>query len=170
MTFRKKLFSHFQHSRPPNNSNMSQQHMLSEKQLRAVVLNVNKDIDIPFIREQHEEELMTNFARNINEHLEPAFHSVIGPVFTRCIKLALCQEMSVEERRHEITTLVRGELSEPVSVVLNEHVQLRGIPDGLEHSVLKMVVDKMIKQLVNWTISELDEKVNESLRELGAEP
>jgi len=47
---------------------------------------------------------------------------------------------------------------------------LRGIPDGLEHSVLKMVVDKMIKQLVNWTISELDEKVNESLRELGAEP
>jgi hypothetical protein len=146
---------------------MTQENMLSERQVRAIVLNVNEDVNLPFIREKQEEELITKFVNKINAQLIPAFDAVIGSMFCQCMKLALCEKLPLKERRKQICTIMRAELSQPVADALNEKVDMRGLSEGIERKVLKAIVDKIIKEFVEWTIGEIDEKVNESLRELG---
>lgn len=61
----------------------------------------------------------------------------------RCIKAALDETHSIKSRRKHISTLLRAELSEPLSRQLNERVDCSIIPEKWEGKILKLVSNKV---------------------------
>lgn len=82
-------------------------------------------------------------------------------VYVRCIKLALNEDIHLKERKDQISDLLRGELSDPLTRQLNERVDCSILPENLEGQVLKIVSNKIIDKFVEWTVGEIEEHFEE---------
>jgi len=137
--------------------------MLSDSQVQAIVKKVNKDVNLPFVREERESQIIENVVQTLNPHLEPALNSVCGPVYAKAIKTALNESLSIQQRRKEITELLRGELSLPLAEELNRSIDISVLPEGSEGAVMKVVADEMIEEFVEWVVGKIDEEIDEGL-------
>ncbi|CAM9791514.1 unnamed protein product, partial [Scytosiphon promiscuus] len=126
---------------------------------QVVVRKVNEDLNIPFISEEREGRLIEKFVDRVLPKVEPSMNAIMPQIYVRCIKLALNEAHSIKDRRKEISRILRGELSEPLTRQLNERVDCSIVPEKWEGKVLKVVSDKVIDEFVEWTVSEVDERL-----------
>ncbi|CAM9369715.1 unnamed protein product, partial [Hapterophycus canaliculatus] len=83
--------------------------------VQVVIRKVNEDLDVPFLSEAREGRLIEKFVDRVMPKVEPSMKAIMPDVYVRCIKLALDEAHSIKDRRREISTLLRGELSEPLT-------------------------------------------------------
>eukprot|EP00903_Cladosiphon_okamuranus_P012386 g11608.t1 len=133
--------------------------MLNERQTKVVIRKVNEDIDVPFLSERREERIIEKFVERVLPKVEPSMRAIMPDIYVRCIKEALDETQSIKSRRKHISTLLRGELSEPLTRQLNERVDCSIIPEKWEGKVLKLVSNKVIDEFVEWTVGEVDERL-----------
>lgn len=128
---------------------------------QVVVRKINEDVNLPFVNEEGEEHYIEKLIEKIIPNVEPALDMLIPTIYITCIKLALDENLSLKERRSQITDILREELSEPLSRELNERVDISMIPEGLEGQVLKIVANKVLGEFVEWTVGEVEDKLSE---------
>ncbi|CAN0383201.1 unnamed protein product, partial [Ectocarpus fasciculatus] len=80
-----------------------------------MVRKVNEDLDIPLLSESRERRLIEKVVDRILPKVEPSMQAIMPDVYVRCIKKALDETESIKNRRKQISTLLRGELSEPLT-------------------------------------------------------
>eukprot|EP00752_Nemacystus_decipiens_P018633 g16707.t1 len=131
--------------------------MLNERQTQVVIRKVNEDLDIPLLSEGREAKIIGKLVEKIMPKVEPSMQAIMPEVYVRCIKAALDEAHSIKSRRKHISTLLRAELSEPLSRQLNERVDVSIIPEKWEGKALKIVANKVIDEFVEWTVGEVDE-------------
>ncbi|CAM9916256.1 unnamed protein product [Ectocarpus sp. 12 AP-2014] len=133
--------------------------MLNERQRAVMVRKVNEDLNIPILSESRERRLIEKLVDKIMPKVEPSMQAIMPDVYVRCIKKALDETETIKNRRKHISTILRGELSEPLTRQLNERVDCSGIPEKWEGKVLKLVSNKVIDEFVEWTVGEVDERL-----------
>ncbi|KAL7555323.1 hypothetical protein ACHAWF_019009 [Thalassiosira exigua] len=137
--------------------------LLSEREVRAMVIEINKDVDLPFVGERKEGEMIEKFVRKINPRLGPALEDICGAVYAKAVNIMLDEDTPLPKRRKEIAKLLRRELSKPMARELNERVDFDLLPESWEGKALKIVVDKLIAGSVKLIVCEIDERIEESL-------
>jgi len=137
--------------------------MLSERQMDALVYEINKDyINLPFVSEQKEKVLIEKYAKLLHPHIYPALELLCGKVYADTIQISINEELSIEQRRKQISSLLKSKLSVPLVQELNAKFDIsRLLPEKAEAFLLKIAVDKIIILFVKWVIGELDEKLDE---------
>jgi len=146
------------------------QGLLSDRQARAVVNEMNEDVNIPFLNEETEGNLFQNYVTMLNPHFQTALETICdGTVYATTLKLAL-SDLSIKQRRRQIAALLRQQLSEPLTIELNEKVDFYDsiflsdkTEERIEHEILQRLVNKLLWRLAHWIIHELDEQIEESL-------
>ena len=126
---------------------------------QVVVGKVNEDLDVPWVSERREEAIIKKLVNKIAPKVEPALLAIMPTVYVTCVKLALDESLSLEERRSQISDLLRTELSVPLSRELNERVDCSFMPEKIEGKVLKVVANKVIDEFVEWTVGEVSDKL-----------
>lgn len=120
--------------------------------LQVVVVNVNKELDIPWIPESMEDGIIKSLVDKVLPEVEPSLLTLVPAAYVACIKIALDDQVSLVEKKTHIAALLRAELAEPLSKELNKRVDLFLIPEGMEGKALKVVADKIIDEIVEKTI------------------
>lgn len=137
--------------------------MLSEKHQEVLINRMNKDVDLPLVDEDFEERMLEKVVQKVNPLLEPAMLAFIPEPFVRCMKIALSDTISVEDKREYIQKIMRNEIGIPLSQELNERVDVGFIPERLEGKIFEAISNKFVDTFVEWTVGEIDERVNSSL-------
>ena len=141
--------------------------MMSERQMDALVYEINKDytsIDLPFVSEQKEKVLIEKYAKLLNLHIYPALELLFGQVYADTIKISINEELSIEQRQKQISSLLKSELSVPLVHEINAKFnKSRLLPEQAEAVLLKIAVDTIIALFVKCVIGKLDDKLDESL-------
>ncbi|CAN0326475.1 unnamed protein product [Ascophyllum nodosum] len=132
--------------------------MLNERQRHVAITRLNEEIDIPLLSEKREERMIEKMFDRVMPQVEPSLNRIMPEVWINCIKLALNEHLHIKERRDQISRLVRGELSEPLSREINERVDIKFIPEKIEGKVLKILTNKIIEEIVEWTVGNIDDK------------
>ncbi|CAN0497223.1 unnamed protein product, partial [Scytosiphon promiscuus] len=126
---------------------------------KALVEKVNRDLDIPWIGESMEERLISKVVEKVAPKVEPSLLAIMPAVYVSCIKLALDEEVPIQDRKDRISELLRAELAGPLARELNERVDVKMIPEKMEGEVLKLISKKVINELVEWTVGHVSEKM-----------
>ena len=95
----------------------------------------------------------------VNDKMEPSLRFIMPDVYVECLKIALTEGMSAAERRKQISEKMIAELEPGMTKALDERIDSRLIPDRWEDDLLRLVVKKVIREFVEWTVGELDEKL-----------
>lgn len=127
-----------------------------------VVDKVNEDVNLPLVSEVREERMIQRIVETISPMVEPSLKMLMPDIYVTCIKLALNEELSRKEREEQISDIMRGELSDPLTHQLNERVDLRFVPEGLEGVMLKIVSNKIIDEFVERTVGKVSEELEEA--------
>eukprot|EP01025_Chloroclados_australasicus_P011571 TRINITY_DN1505_c0_g1_i1.p3 TRINITY_DN1505_c0_g1~~TRINITY_DN1505_c0_g1_i1.p3 ORF type:complete len:150 (+),score=25.98 TRINITY_DN1505_c0_g1_i1:216-665(+) len=141
--------------------------MLSDKQKQLVVWQVNQDLDVPFVGESQEGEWIGKLVDRINPSIAPALESILPMVYLECIRIALNEEMTSDQRRAEISQRLVAELNAPLAKQLNDRVDVSFIPESFEGTALEKVSEKIIQKFVKWTVGELQQKLDSEYEEAG---
>lgn len=120
---------------------------------------VNRDLDIPWIGESMEERLISKVVDKVAPKVEPSLLAIMPAVYVACIKLALNEEVPIQDRKDRISELLRAELAGPLARELNERVDVNMIPEKMEGAVLKQIAKKVIDEFVEWTVGHVSEKM-----------
>lgn len=139
--------------------------MLSERQVEVVVRKANEEVDLPFVSEGRESRLIAKVVERINPELEPSLLRVMPKINVEMIKLLLAEGMPLKTRRARLVDLVHEQLAEPLTEALNERVDVSMLPERAEGKVMRKIVERLLEEMVDWSVSEVDERVAEELAE-----
>lgn len=145
--------------------------MLSDNQLEVIKNRVNAEADIPFIREEMEGRIISKVLDVLNPKLEPALRAICPAPYVECLKIALTEGVPVEEKRERISTILRDEMERPLARELSGNMDVALIPENVEEGVMRLVAQKTIEEFVEWTVGEVDERMQgrlEMSRELAS--
>lgn len=145
--------------------------MLSENQKEIVINQVNAETDIPFMRESTESRIISKIVETLNPHIEPSLRSLCPAPYVDCLKLALQEGVPIEEKRLQISEILRGELAEPLADKLAGVLDVAMVPEEYEGRILAVVTQKLVEEMVEWCVGEIDERTGERLsasREIGS--
>lgn len=135
--------------------------MLSEKQCKVLGTSVNNDTDIPFMHEEAECLIIEKVIDKLNPHIEPALQAICPPEYVSCLKLALAEGIPLKEKRTKISCILRSVLSEPLANQLAGVLDFSLVPERLEQKLLNVVTNKLVEELVEWTVGEIDDHLGE---------
>lgn len=137
--------------------------MLSESQQEVLVNRVNADVNLPLMGEDFEEKVIEKIVTKVSPLVEPALRTFLPDPYVDCMKIALQEGIPVAERRLEIAKILRGEIAEPLARELNQNCDAEFVPEKLEGVVFKAISNKFVDEFVEWTVSEIDERMQGSL-------
>lgn len=139
--------------------------MLSERQCELVKLKVNAETDIPFLQESHEEKVIDKVLDIVNPKLEPAFRALCPKPYVDCLKIALAEGVPIEEKREKISAIMRVTLAEPLALSMAGSLDVSLVPEFMEERILGLVCRKIVDEFIEWTVGEIDERMNSRLEE-----
>lgn len=84
-------------------------------------------------------------------------------IYVDCLRIALTEGVSADDRRRQISEKLIGELEPGLTRGLNDRIDSSLVPDMWEDDLLSIVSTKIIKEFVEWTVGELDEKLARSI-------
>ena len=91
--------------------------------------------------------------------MEPVLRFIMPDVYVECLKIALTEGMPASERRNQISRKMIAELEPGMTKALNKRIDASLIPDRFEDDILRLVVKRTIREFVELTVGELDEKL-----------
>lgn len=103
--------------------------MLSEKQTECLVNNVNRDVNLPLVSEDHEEHIIERVFDKVNPLMEPALRGICGDPYVDCLKIALKEDIPLEAKHEAITKILRRVLAAPLAEKLNEMCDVPFVPE-----------------------------------------
>ena len=62
-----------------------------------------------------------------------------------------------------ISSILRVHIGEPLAKELNRRVDVGFVPERLEGKVFEAISNKFVDGFVEWTVGEIDERVNTAL-------
>lgn len=139
--------------------------MLSERQIQALIHEINEDVNIPFIGEAKEGEIIEKYVRRVVPQVLPSLEATVGSIYANAMAKALDDDSTLDNRRREISSSLKDELGGPIADIMNEYFDATLLTEEMESKILRFTVDKLLSQFVIWVIGELDEQVEESLAE-----
>lgn len=144
--------------------------MLNDSQLEIIKNRVNAEADIPFIREETEGKIIAKVLDYLNPKLEPALRAICPPPYVECLKIALTDGPPIEQKRERISAILREELEQPLARELSGNMDVALVPESVEERVMQVVAQKTIEEFVEWTVAEVDDRLQgrlEMSRELA---
>ncbi|CAN0538623.1 unnamed protein product, partial [Laminaria digitata] len=126
---------------------------------QVLVEKVNKDFDIPLLTEGMEARIISKLVEKVAPQVEPSLLAIMPSVYVACIKLALDEEVPIQDRKDKISKLLRDELAGPLARELNERVDVTMIPEQMEGAMLKIMAKIVINEYVEWTVGHVNEKL-----------
>lgn len=133
--------------------------MLSDAQCQVIKNRINAEADIPFLREEAEGRVIEKVIDTINPRIEPAMRALCPAPYVECLKIALKEGLSSNEKRKKISTILRGELEEPLAKRLAGNMDVALLSENAEEALMRVVAQKVIEEFVEWTVGEMDERV-----------
>ncbi|CAN8067948.1 unnamed protein product [Agarophyton chilense] len=137
--------------------------MLSDNQKEVIRNRVNAQTDIPFLRESTESALIDTVIDTLNPHIEPSLRQICPAPYVDCIKIALTESIPIEQRREQISIILQQQLVLPLASQLNGKLDVSLIPESVEQKLLTVLSSKIIDEFVQWTVAEIDERMQTSL-------
>lgn len=137
--------------------------MLSENQKEVIKNRINAETDIPFLRESTEDKIIRSVIETLNPHVEPALRQICPSPYVDCIKIALTEGIPTEQRRQQISAILREQLVDPLADQLNGKLDMALIPENMELRILEVFAKKIVDEFVEWTVAEIDERMGLSL-------
>lgn len=116
-------------------------------------------------REGRESRLIAKVVERVNPELEPSLLSIMPSINVEMIKLLLAEGMPLKTRRARLVDLVHQQLAEPLTEALNERVDVSMLPERAEGKVMRKIVERLLEEVVEWSVSEVDKTVAEELAE-----
>lgn len=138
--------------------------MLSRGQCETIKNRVNAEMDIPFLREDMEGKIIGRVIDTLNPKMEPAMRAICPDPYVDCLKLALQEGVPADQKRREISRILRGELEEPLALQLAGSMDVALVPEHVEEGMMKVVAQKTIEEFVEWTVGEIDERMQARLQ------
>lgn len=139
--------------------------MLSDAQLELVTLKVNAETDIPFLRESAEEKIIEKVLSVVNEKLEPSLLAFCPRSYVDCLKIALQDGIPAVQKRAQICEILQSVLAEPLAEQMAGMIDVSLMPESMEEKVMGVICKKIVEEFVEWTVGEIDERMNERLVE-----
>lgn len=139
--------------------------MLSERQCELIKHKVNAESDIPFISESTESRIIDKVIETLNPHFEPAFRALCPDPYIDCLKIALAEGVDIADKRARISEILRLQLSEPLAEKLAGILDIALVPEDVEEKILRVVTKKVVEEMVEWTVGEIDEQLGARLVE-----
>lgn len=122
--------------------------MLSEKQQEVLVNRVNADIDLPFVGEESEGRLIEKVVQKVAPIAEQSFRMFLPDCYVDCLKIALDEKIDIQDRRRQITSILRGEIAEPLARSLNANCDAPFVPERVEAEVFEKIAEKLVEEMV----------------------
>lgn len=138
--------------------------MLSEAMCEVVKNRVNAETDIPLVREETEGKLIEKVLDVLNPKLEPALRAICPDPYVDCLKIALQEGVPTEQKRGQISQILRGQLQEPLARELAGNMDVALVPENMEENLMRVVSQKVIEEFVEWIVGELDERMDTRLQ------
>ncbi|CAN0573216.1 unnamed protein product, partial [Laminaria digitata] len=70
---------------------------------QVLVEKVNKDFDIPLLTEGMEARIISKLVEKVAPQVEPSLLAIMPSVYVACIKLALDEEVPIQDRKDKIS-------------------------------------------------------------------
>lgn len=137
--------------------------MLSENQRELISLKVNETTDIPFLNESAEDRIIDKVLERLNPYLEPSLRALCPDPYVNCLKIALQEDISSEEKRHQIGSILHPTLAEPLSKKMAGLVDISLVPESMEEQILSVVCRKIVDEFVEWTVGTINERFEQRL-------
>ncbi len=115
------------------------------------------------IGEDHESRLIEKVISTVTPVAEKSFRAFLPDCYVDCLKIALTETIPIEERRSQITTILQREIAQPLAIHLNENCDARFIPERLEAKMFKVIAEKLVEEMVEWCVGEIDDRLQQSL-------
>lgn len=109
--------------------------------------------------------MIAKVVERINPELEPSLLSVMPQINVDMLKLLLAEGMPLKARRARLVDLVHQQLAGPLTEALNERVDVSMLPERAEGKVMRKIVERLLEEVVEWSVNEVDETVAEELAE-----
>lgn len=137
--------------------------MLSENQRELISLKVNETTDIPFLNEATEDRIIDKVLERLNPYLEPSLRALCPDPYVNCLKIALQEGISSEEKRRQIGAILHPTLAEPLSKKMAGLVDISLVPESMEEKILAVVCRKIVDEFVEWTVGQINERFEQRL-------
>lgn len=138
--------------------------MLSESQCEVIKNRVNAEADIPFVREETEGKIIEKVIDVLNPKIEPALRAICPDPYVDCLKIALTEGLPTEQKREQISRILKAELEEPLARELSGNLDIALVPEHVEEGLMKIFSQKTIEEFVEWTVGEIDERMDNRLQ------
>lgn len=142
--------------------------MLNEVQIQVIKNRINAETDIPLLREDAEGKLIALAVDTINPKLEPALRSICPKPFVDALKLALDPTLPHSEKRLQISKILTSDLEEALTNKFAGSLDQSLVPPDVEHNLMRQIAQKLIEELVTWTVAEIDTRLTDRLAETQA--
>lgn len=143
--------------------------MLSDKQCEIISTKVNRETDIPLLSESAEDKIIDKVLSTVNPLMEPALRAFCPPGYVDCLKIALAEGIDEKDKREQISRIMRKELAEPMAERMAGSLDVAMVPEYMEQKVLEVVTQKIVDEFIEWTVGEIDDRMNKSLENTRSE-
>lgn len=139
--------------------------MLSGRQCELVILKVNQETDIPFLKESTEAKVIEKILGIVNPNLEDSMRSLCPAPYIDCLKIALKEGIPADEKRRLISDIMYETLSKPLAATMAGMIDISLVPEAMEERILDVVCKKIVDEFIEWTVGEIDERMNTRLEQ-----
>eukprot|EP00667_Euglena_gracilis_P031398 EG_transcript_45390 len=137
---------------------MAARPLLSQHQVERVVAKVNAGVDIPFMSESSEANVIRKAVNTLNEAMEPSLRAIMQEDYVQVIRLCLDDKLTANEKLPKIAALLKKNLSAPLTGELNKRVDIPHLPESMEGWFLAKAVDEMIEEAVEHTLQRFTDE------------
>lgn len=132
-----------------------QQHLFSDRQVNAIIDQLNLAVDIPLLGEGTERKIFAGLVEQLNPLMKPALASCMPAELAGAIAVLMDETKAHAEKHEHVRGVLKSMIKEPL--VANLHTQIdTAIPDKFELQVLKKAVGVMIRQMVERMVIGLE--------------
>lgn len=140
-----------------------QEHLLSDKQVDAVIDHINEQIDIWGLSEKYERKLIERPVKAVNKHLNEVLATFMLEDWHNAIRHLLDETTPVDAKHGQLKDIFNRQLREPLAQGLNDKIDLipghGGLTKELEDKLFHKIVDRILEVMVSTTVLRL-EKTN----------
>lgn len=130
-----------------------QEYLLTLPQLETVVDRINASVDLPFVPESMERELIMKPVKQANKYLKIALGSFMTEDWVLVIAVLLDQTRSPEARSAEIRSIMRRAVQVPLVDALNARIDIPLLSEKMERKIFEPLVEKLVDEVVALTVA-----------------
>ncbi len=130
--------------------------MLNDRQIKTIVDEVNKDVNVPFISEKSEAQLLETAIRSLDPKIEGVMRDSLPPEVFSVIMAFLDDELEMAVKADLLTKCFQKLVGEKLIAGLNEKLDIPVLSEDQERMLFSIVIDLMMKEVIKAIMGMLD--------------